>query len=269
MLIYLVAGCALTGDTAVSAATQGLSRFFDVSPVALLPPAIVLALALLKVDILIGIAVGIASAVPLCLCVQDMGALEVLHTALAGYVAPDASVAALAGGGLVSMVDAVQIVCITSAYAGIFEETPLLSGIERVVVGVSARLSGYTATLAVSVFSSVISCNQTLAIMLTHQLCRDIDRAPEEHALDLEDSVVLTAGLVPWSIAGAVPLASMGAPVASMALAVYLYAVPAWRLAAGRLGSRRRSLELGGLYGRGRAAGALPPEVSGKNYKSE
>lgn len=162
------------------------------------------------------------------------------------------------------MVDAVQIVCITSAYAGIFEETPLLSGIERVVVGVSARLSGYAATLAVSVFSSVISCNQTLAIMLAHQLCRDIDRAPEEHALDLEDSVVLTAGLVPWSIAGAVPLASMGAPVASMALAVYLYAVPAWRLAAGRLGSRRRSLELGRLYGRGRAAGALSPEVSGK-----
>ena len=73
VLIYLVAGCALTGDAAVSAATQGLSRFFDVSPVVLLPPAIVLALALLKVDILIVIAVGIASAVPLCLCVQDMG----------------------------------------------------------------------------------------------------------------------------------------------------------------------------------------------------
>ncbi|WP_195420053.1 hypothetical protein [Collinsella sp. D33t1_170424_A12] len=73
MLIYLVAGCALTGDTAVSAATQGLSRFFDVSPVVLLSPAIVLALALLKVDILTAIAVGIASAVPLCLCVQDMG----------------------------------------------------------------------------------------------------------------------------------------------------------------------------------------------------
>lgn len=257
-------GRALTGDAAVSAATQGLSRFFDVSPVVLLPPAIALTFALFKVDILIVIAAGIASVVPLCLCVQDMGALEVLRTALAGYMAPDASVVVVAGGGLVSMVDAVQIVCIMSAYAGIFEETPLLSGVERAVAGISTRLSGYVATLAVSVFSSVISCNQTLAIMLTHQLCRDIDCAPEEHALDLEDSVVLTAGLVPLSIAGAVPLASMGAPVASMALAAYLHAVPVWRLAAGRLESRRRSLELGGSHGRGRVAGALPPEVSGK-----
>lgn len=66
-------GRALTGDAAVSAATQGLSRFFDVSPVVLLPPAIALTFALFKVDILIVIAAGIASAVPLCLCVQDMG----------------------------------------------------------------------------------------------------------------------------------------------------------------------------------------------------
>ncbi|WP_270242857.1 hypothetical protein [Collinsella tanakaei] len=65
--------------------------------------------------------------------------------------------------------------------------------------------------------------------MLAHQLCSDLDQSANDHALDLEDSVVLVAGLVPWSIAGAVPLASMGAPVAaSMALAIYLYAVSAW-----------------------------------------
>ena len=65
----------------------------------------------------------------------------------------------------------------------------------------------------------MISCNQTLAIMLTHQLSRDLAPTAQEHALDLEDSVVLVAGLVPWSIAGGVPLASMGAPVESLVAA--------------------------------------------------
>ena len=92
---------------------------------------------------------------------------------------------------------------------------------------------------ALSVFTAIISCNQTLAIMLAHQLCSDLDQSANDHALDLEDSVVLVAGLVPWSIAGAVPLASMGAPIAaSMALAIYLYAVPAWRLLSGWFAAR-------------------------------
>ena len=138
------------------------------------------------------------------------------------------------------MVSAIAIVVITSAYAGIFEETDLLAGVEVVVDGLARRVPPYAVTLAVSVAASVISCNQTLAIMLAHQLSRDLSQSPEDHALDLEDSVVLVAGLVPWSIAGGVPLASMGAPVESMAFAVLLYAVPLWRLLRSRGGCQRR-----------------------------
>lgn len=62
--------------------------------------------------------------------------------------------------------------------------------------------------------------------MLAHQLCSDLDQSANDRALDLEDSVVLVAGLVPWSIAGAVPLA------------IYLYAVSAWRLLSGWFAAR-------------------------------
>ena len=107
------------------------------------PPANVFALALMRVDILVVIGAGIASSIPLCLAVQDMAAADVVRTAILGYVAPLPQVRALSGGGLVSMLDAVQIVCITSAYAGIFKETPLLAGIDRVVRRMSRRLSPY------------------------------------------------------------------------------------------------------------------------------
>ena len=137
------------------------------------------------------------------------------------------------------MVSAIEIVCVTSAYAGIFEETDLLRGVEGLVGALAERVTPFAATLGIAIAASAVSCNQTLAIMLTHQLGRDLPRTRTQEALDLEDSVVLVAGLVPWSIAGGVPLASMGAPVESMALAVFLYAVPLWRLVAERLPGRR------------------------------
>ena len=55
----------------------------------------------------------------------------------------------------------------------------------------------------------------------------------QESGLDngcIINTAVQVAGLVPWSIAGGVPLASVGAPSSSMLLGCFLYLVPAWRL---------------------------------------
>ena len=49
-------------------------------------------------------------------------------------------------------------------------------------------------------------------------------------ALTLEDTAVVLAPLIPWSIAGGVPLASVGAPTASILFSCFLYLLPLWRL---------------------------------------
>ena len=238
-VVYLALGALVPAGSGSAALVGELDKVFDLNPVVLAPCALVLALAALRVDILAVIVAGIVCAVPLCLGVQGMSVYEVARTAVLGFAAPSAGTSALAGGGIASMISAVEIVVVTSMYAGIFEKTDLLRGVGAAVSALAARVSSFTATLGVAVLASMISCNQTLAIMLTHQLSRDLAPTAQEHALDLEDSVVLVAGLVPWSIAGGVPLASMGAPVESMALAVFLYAVPLCRLVAARL--RKRS----------------------------
>ena len=74
----------------------------------------------------------------------------------------------------------------------------------------------------------MIACNQTLSIMLTHQLCKEGNPDNKRFAIDLENTAVVLAPLVPWSIAGAVPLAAVGAPIASVAVASYLYILPFW-----------------------------------------
>ena len=72
----------------------------------------------------------------------------------------------------------------------------------------------------------MISCNQTLSIMLTDQLGRELEPDAGRMALDLENSAVVVAPLIPWSIAGAVPLSTVGAPMTSLFAAFFLYLVP-------------------------------------------
>ena len=83
-----------------------------------------------------------------------------------------------------------------------------------------------------SVVTSMVGCNQTIAIMMTEQLGCVLYKEQEnsQRAVDLEDSAVLISALIPWSIAGAVPAATIGAPVYCLAAACYLYLIPICRL---------------------------------------
>ena len=91
------------------------------------------------------------------------------------------------------------------------------------------RIGRYRATLVSSIPAGMVACNQTLAILLTDQLCRAEYEDPGELAIDLEDSAVITSPLIPWCIAGAVPLTMVGAPLTSLLLACYLWLIPIWR----------------------------------------
>ena len=134
------------------------------------------------------------------------------------------------GGGVTSMLKVAGIVCLSSSYSGIFRKTGLLDGLKHAIAIFSAKTTAYTAALVTSIVSGIIACNQSLTILLTDQLCRDLTGNTSDFANDLEDTAVVIAPLVPWSIACAVPLASAGAPVSAVLCAYYLYLLPLWRL---------------------------------------
>ncbi|MBO5535664.1 MAG: sodium:proton antiporter, partial [Clostridia bacterium] len=97
--------------------------------------------------------------------------------------------------------------------SGLFRKTGLLDGIRRLVERLAEKTNSFTAILCTSIGTSMLACNQSLATMLTGQLCGLLVKDKSEFALALEDSVIILAPLIPWSIAGAVPLASLGAPL--------------------------------------------------------
>ena len=104
--------------------------------------------------------------------------------------------------------------------------TSLISRLERL----SEKTGSFAVTVFVSIFTSMISCNQTLAIILSDSLCSKLEPDREQFAIDLENSVVVIAPLIPWSIAGAVPLTSAGSPTASLFAACFLYLLPLYTL---------------------------------------
>ena len=60
-----------------------------------------------------------------------------------------------------------------------------------------------------------------------------------ERASDLGNTAVVVAPLVPWSIAGATPLSTVGAPTGSLLAACFLYLLPLWTLLRRTLEKRR------------------------------
>ena len=208
------------------------SGHFTLHWILLVPALLILLMAAFRAKVKYTLLASAAAAAVCCLVFQKMTVHELIRLMIFGYRSEDPQLAAMMnGGGFLSMIQVSVIVGISSAYAGIFEGTGLLLGIKRYVEAVSRRITPFGGILAVSVVTSMISFNQTLAIILTDQLTKDAEPEKEKRALALEDTVVLMAALVPWSIAGNVPISTIGAPMASLCLAFYLILVPLWNFA--------------------------------------
>ena len=231
-IVYFFLGLSAAGGGEIPDIRSLFSESFSLRWPAVLPAAAIMILSLFRVRVKKTMLVSIVLSVLLCFFQQGMGAGEILRTAVFGYRAANPQLSAmLDGGGVLSMIRVTVIVSLSSSYAGIFEATGLLNGLQKKIGTMSRTITSFGAAFLVGILTSMIACNQTLAVMLTNQLCRETEPDAGRFAIALENTATVIAPLVPWSIAGAVPLAAVGAPTASLAAACYLYMVPLWNLA--------------------------------------
>lgn len=230
-LIYLAMGMVSGGGGASMDMEALFSMGFGLHWVLVLPAVMILVLAAFRVKVKKTLTISAVLAAVLAMMIQKIGIFDLVKMMLFGYKTEIPELAAMMnGGGLSSMVRTAVIVGLSSSFSGIFEGTGLLNSMKQYVAKISEKATPFGATFFVSILTSMVGCNQTLAAILSHQLCRDIEPDHKEMAIYLEDTVIVMAPLVPWSIAGAVPIATIGAPMASLALACYLYLVPVWNL---------------------------------------
>lgn len=230
--VYAFLGRGTGADSQVAEIQSLFAGSFVLHPAALIPAAVIILLSCLKIQVKVTMSVSVLCAMAVAIFVQGASLGELLQMALRGYQPQDPQVAALlSGGGIQSMVKVFSIVCLSSSYSGMFNGTGLLEGFRASLNKLSEKILPFGSILLTSIITVMISCNQALAIMLTQQLCVDTEKDPETMASHMENTVVVIAPLIPWSIAGAVPLAAVGAPTACILTACYLYLLPIWNYA--------------------------------------
>ena len=207
-------------------ATDALRENFVFNFWVLLPALAVLVLGVLRVNVKIAMAVSIALAFGASLVFQKTPVLTLLSAMTLGYRPPLPELAMLKGGGMLSMLNVAAIVAISSSYSALFEKSGLLDSFEHMVEALAERIGAFRATALVGLLTTGLSCNQTLSIILTRQLCAQAQHNRREMAMYLENSVVLLSAVLPWSIAFSMCSLTLQQGAVIIPFAIYLWMVP-------------------------------------------
>lgn len=208
------------------------SFYFNLNAATILPAFIIFLLAAFKKSVKVSMLCSIITAIFVSYYFQNLTLQEIIKAMLTGYeLKADSQLSGIiSGGGLMSMVSVSFVVLIASSYSGIFEGTDMLHDIQGFLVKMSEKAGVYITTVFTSIVTCAFCCNQTLPILLTYDLMRNIyteKGLTKNHiAIDIENTVILIAELFPWSVAIAVPLATMGVDAKAIPYAVFLYFVP-------------------------------------------
>lgn len=214
--------------------TQLISSFeeeFSLSLWAFIPAVLMLVLPLLKVGVIKAMGASVISGILIACLVQKVPLLEVLKICILGYQAEGEGLAEiLNGGGLVSMLEILIIITISATYSGIFTGTAMLETLQDRIGRCCGKIGRFPMMVLLSIAMVALFCNQTIAAMMCCDLLKkpylDGGGSKEELAIDMENSVIVISGLVPWAIACSVPLSFMGVGMETIFCSLYLYLVP-------------------------------------------
>ena len=204
---------------------------FNLSLLVILPAIVIFLLMALKMNVKVSMFFSLLTAILVSKFIQNMSFREIFKYMIFGYVNSDPDLSGIiSGGGLVTMISVSFVILIASSYSGLFEGTGMLKDVQGLLIILSKKTGLYLTTLITGLVTCALCCNQTLPILLTHDLMGDIYKknglSKSHLAIDLENTVILVAELFPWSIAIGVPLATIGVGPKAIPYAVYLYLVP-------------------------------------------
>lgn len=208
---------------------QDFNLYFNMTWLLTIPAITMIVLSVYRVNVRVNMLISVLIACVLCIAVQNKSLLHIGEVLLMGYKGEDTQLGnMLSGGGIVSMLRAGAIVLIASSYVGIFEATNMLSKIETALGKVNRKIGAYGTTLLTGTLTSMLACNQTLAILMTNLLCAKNYTSNKRLAMDIANTTLVISGMIPWSIACAVPLAIMNADSGAIVYAFFLYLAPLW-----------------------------------------
>ena len=229
-LFYLFLGLKSSTSPVSIDATNIFKENYNLNIVVIVPAILIIILSLFKVNVKKTMLLSIFISFIIAIFFQKETVASLINYCIYGFHHSNEKLnLMMKGGGILSMVKVGLIVAISSSYSGIFKETKMLILIKEYLKKFSEKTSNYLTIFLSSIISGAIACNQSLGIILSYQLCEELEDK-QNMAIILENTIVLLAGLIPWNIAMAVPLKTIDIGLMSGFFAFYLYFLPLWNL---------------------------------------
>ena len=239
-LFYLFLGLKSSTSPVSIDTTNIFKENYNLNIVVIVPAILIIILSLFKVNVKKTMLLSIVISFIIAMFFQKESVTSLINYCVYGFYHSNEKLnSMMKGGGILSMLNVGLIVAISSSYSGIFKETKMLVLMKKYLKEFSEKTSNYFVIFLSSIISGAIACNQSLGIILTYELCEELEDK-QNMAIILENTIVLLAGLIPWNIAMAVPLKTVDIGLMSGLFAFYLYFLPLWNLFLGIIKEKRK-----------------------------
>ena len=239
-LFYLFLGLKSSTSPVSIDATNIFKENYNLNIVVIVPAILIIILSLFKVNVKKTMLLSIFISFIIAMFFQKESVTSLINYCVYGFHHSNEKLnSMMKGGGILSMLNVGLIVAISSSYSGIFKETKMLVLMKKYLKEFSKKTSNYLTIFLSSIISGAIACNQSLGIILSYQLCEELEDK-QNMAIILENTVVLLAALIPWNIAMAVPLKTVDIGLMSGLFAFYLYFLPLWNLFLGIIKEKKK-----------------------------
>lgn len=219
-----------------SSITYDILSTYAINWITLLPALIIILSVRFKIKVKKAIILSLLSAGVISILIQQNSPYDFIRHVVFGYsLEPQNPLATIiSGGGMISMIKIITVIIISSSIASIIEAIKITEIINKYTYKAKSERGVFLYTVIISFFSAAFGCSQVIAVMLTHLLGKDMYKKNEISneilALNIENTAIVIAPLIPWNIAVLAPLLLLEAPTLSIFYALYLYMLPIYRL---------------------------------------
>jgi len=223
LVIYVFVGFNLIGSNEVDfskieAITNGLESSFDLTLLVLLPPLLVIVLALKKMPALPSLFAGVLAGALLAIFVQGASLHEIFNFMQSGYKI-ETGVSEIDGllnrGGVQSMTWVITLVVIALGFGGALERTKCLETIIAKILGSVKSFFGLQASATgAAVATNLVAGDPYLSIALPGRMFAPAYVKQGYSKLNLsravEEGGTLISPLIPWNAGGAFVITALG-----------------------------------------------------------
>ncbi len=190
---------------------------FSISYLSLLPPLIILISSVaFRLSIIKSITLGLISSTLIYLFANGGLISSLFNIAIYGYTPVNPEIAEfVSGGGLISMINVVLVIILSTALNGILDGTGMIEPlINKFSKGIVSFKDLIFKTSILSMIITLITCNQTLSSIIPGQYLRGIyDKQGVSKnilARTISDTGIIIVPLIPWNVNAILVSAIMG-----------------------------------------------------------